>query len=136
MKISHAISFILGDVNTMFNSIARLTPSYDPSHPAYGYFKGCQAFCFEETGEYDLAKTSGITAMEHAKDDAWGLHAVAHVYDMTANAKDGINWLADQESAWSHCNNFKYHVWWHKALMHLDLGQIDQVFDLYDTRDP
>jgi hypothetical protein len=68
-----------------------------------------------------------------APDDAWGLHAVAHVFDMTANARAGLNWLDGREGAWAHCNNFRYHVWWHKALMHLDQGEIDAVLALYDT---
>ena len=37
-------------------------------------------------------------------------------------------------SAWSHCNNFRFHVWWHKALLHLDKGETDHVLSLYDTR--
>jgi hypothetical protein len=52
---------------------------------------------------------------------------------MTANAAGGIKWLAGREQAWAHCNNFRYHVWWHKALMHLDLGQTETVLALYDT---
>jgi len=69
-----------------------------------------------------------------APDDAWGLHAVAHVHDMTGNAARGLDWLNGRDSAWAHCNNFRYHVWWHKALMFLDLGQIDAVLDLYDQK--
>jgi hypothetical protein len=71
--------------------------------------------------------------MLQAPDDAWGLHAVAHVYDMTGNTKAGLDWLTGREDAWAHCNNFRYHVWWHKALMHLDQGNIDEVLALYDN---
>ena len=81
-----------------------------------------------------MAEIAGRQALWMAPDDAWGLHAVAHVYDMTCDAAGGLNWLAGREAAWAHCNNFRYHVWWHKALMHLDLGQIDVVLDLYDTQ--
>ena len=52
---------------------------------------------------------------------------------MTGNAKAGLEWLTGREAAWAHCNNFRYHVWWHKALMHLDLGQVDEVMALYDA---
>jgi hypothetical protein len=133
MKISHAISFILGDSADMRRSIEAVLPSYDESHKAFGYLHGCHAFTLEETGEYELAEAAGIKGMHFAPDDAWGLHAVAHVYDMTANAKSGLEWLSTRESAWAHCNNFRYHVWWHKALMHLDQGQVDEVFALYDN---
>ncbi|KAB7616150.1 tetratricopeptide repeat protein [Amylibacter sp. SFDW26] len=133
MKISQAISFILGDANTMRGSIENVIDTYDAQHAGRGYLLGCYAFALEETGEYRRAEKTGREGMLLAPDDAWGLHAVAHVYEMTANSKGGLDWLSSRESAWEHCNNFRYHVWWHKALMHLDEGQIDVVMDLYDN---
>ncbi|TLP60370.1 tetratricopeptide repeat protein [Parasedimentitalea maritima] len=132
MKLSHSIRFILGDAAGMRRSIERVMPSYAPEHAGRGYLLGCHAFALEETGSYEKAGIAGRQALWLAPDDAWGLHAVAHVHDMTGNASAGLEWLQGREAAWAHCNNFRYHVWWHKALMHLDLGQIDQVFDLYD----
>ena len=132
MKLSHGIRFILGDSNGMRSSIERVMPAYGTDHVAHGYLLGCYAFALEETGDFDRAEVTGRQALWTAPDDAWGLHAVAHVHDMTGNAKAGLNWLRGREAAWAHCNNFRYHVWWHKALMHLDLGQVDEVMALYD----
>ena len=133
MKLSHAWRFVLGDSTGMRASLERVEEAYTPDHMAYGYFQGCMAFAFEETGEYTRARATGLRGLEAAPDDAWGLHAVAHVHDMTGDARGGLDWLSGREAAWAHCNNFRYHVWWHKALMHLDLGQMDQVLMLYDT---
>ena len=133
MKISHAIRFILGDRHGMRASVEALLPAYDAANPARGYLFGCHAFGLEETGEYARAETAGRMGLSLAPDDAWGLHAVAHVFDMTCKARAGLDWFEGREAAWAHCNNFRYHVWWHKALMHLDQGEIDAVFDLYDT---
>jgi len=94
---------------------------------------GCYSFALEETGAYEKADVTGRQALWMAPDDAWGLHSVAHVHEMTGNAQAGLDWLEGREEAWAHCNNFRYHVWWHKALMHLDLGQADQALMLYDT---
>ncbi|MEM9550773.1 MAG: tetratricopeptide repeat protein [Pseudomonadota bacterium] len=132
MKLSHAIRFVLGDAKGMRQSVERVMPAYAPEHAGRGYLLGCHSFALEETGEYQRAEIAGRQALWMAPDDAWGLHAVAHVHDMTANAAQGIEWLTGREAAWEHCNNFRYHVWWHKALMHLDLGQTDLVLDLYD----
>lgn len=132
MKLSHSIRFVLGDGSGMRRSVERVMPAYDTSHAGQGYLLGCHAFSLEETGAYEKAGIAGRQALWTAPDDAWGLHAVAHVHDMTGNAKAGLEWLEGREAAWAHCNNFRYHVWWHKALMHLDLGQTDQVLDLYD----
>ena len=132
MKMVQAIRFVLGHPRHMRRSIEMLLPHWGSGHPALGYLKGCHAFALEETGEYEAGEKAGRAGLLLAPDDAWGLHAVAHVYDMTARAEDGLYWMKDQTDAWAHCNNFRYHVWWHIALMHLDLGQIDAALDLYD----
>ncbi|QBY01012.1 tetratricopeptide repeat protein [Rhodophyticola sp. CCM32] len=133
MKLDHALRFMLGDSTGMRRMIETVMPAYGTDHAARGYLLGCHAFTLEETGEYAAAQAAGRAGLELCPDDAWGLHAVAHVHDMTADAKGGLQWLTGREAAWAHCNNFRYHVWWHKALMHLDLGQIGHVLDLYDT---
>jgi len=132
VKLDHATRFVLGDAPGMRKTLETVMPAYGPDHPGRGYLMGCYAFALEETGDYSRAKSVGREGMLISPDDAWGLHAVAHVHDMTADAAGGIQWLTGRESAWAHCNNFRYHVWWHKALMHLDLGQHDVVLDLYD----
>lgn len=133
MKLDHAIRFVLGDRHGMMRQIATVLPAYGEDHPAQGYALGCEAFAREEMGDYTAAEAAGRRAVEIAADDAWGLHAVAHVYDMTAQNRTGIAWLSEQTSNWSHCNNFGAHVWWHLALFHLDEGEIDRVLALYDT---
>lgn len=134
MKMSHAIRFVLGDHTGMLRSIDRVLPAYDISHPGRGYLLGCHAFALEENGHYARAEAAGREGLLQAPDDAWGLHAVAHVLDMTCDSKRGLDWLTGREAAWAHCNNFRFHIWWHKALMLLDLGRVDEVFDLYDTQ--
>jgi tetratricopeptide (TPR) repeat protein len=131
MKLVQAIWFVLGRPKAMRASVEGVLPAW-ADHPALGYLKGCHAFTLEETGEYRAAEAVGRAALELAPDDAWGLHAVAHVHDMTGRAADGLAWLDGREAAWAHCNNFRFHVWWHRALMLLDLGRHDAVLDLYD----
>ncbi|SDC37976.1 tetratricopeptide repeat protein [Ruegeria marina] len=133
MKLSHATRFMLGDAAGMRRSIERVMPAYAPDHPGRGYLLGCHSFALEETGAYEKAEIAGRQALWMVSDDAWGLHAIAHVHEMKGQSAQGLEWLAGREAAWAHCNNFRYHVWWHKALMHLDQGQTDQVIDLYDS---
>ncbi|MTI17696.1 tetratricopeptide repeat protein [Rhodobacteraceae bacterium RKSG542] len=134
IKLIHAIRFVLGQPKQMRASLEAVLPHYEPTDKAWGYINGCYAFALEETGEYARAEKIGRDAVSHTPDDAWGLHAVAHVYDMTGRADHGVRWLDENPSSWAHCNNFGYHVWWHLALMHLDNGNIDRVLMLYDER--
>ena len=133
-KVSHAIRFILGDGHGMRRSIERVLSAHGPDHALRGYVMGCHAFTLEETGEYSAAERTGLQGLQYATDDAWGLHAVAHVYDMTANPDAGIRLIENNCGAWDHCNNFSYHVWWHKALLHMDRGELDVALALYDTQ--
>lgn len=134
VKLDQAIRFVLGDRKGMEQSMMAAMPAIDRTHPYWGYAQGCMSFAFEENGDYVSAEKFGRAGLEVASDDAWGLHSVAHVYDMTARNDDGVKWLETREDAWKHCNNFGYHVWWHLGLFHLERGDYDKVLDLYDTR--
>ncbi|MCV6596717.1 MAG: tetratricopeptide repeat protein [Mangrovicoccus sp.] len=131
-KIIHGMRFIMGDAPGMLRSLERVLPAHGEDHPYRGYLLGCRAFALEETGAYGAAEASGQAGLELARDDAWGLHAVAHVYDMTHRPTEGIDLIDANPGSWTHCNNFRYHVWWHKALLHLDRGETDTVLALYD----
>ncbi|MEO0962488.1 MAG: tetratricopeptide repeat protein [Pseudomonadota bacterium] len=133
LKVNHAIRFIRGDSVGMRWSVERALDAHR-DHPFEGFVLGCHAFALEETGAYTAAERAGRAGLELAGDDAWGLHAVAHVHDMTGQAEKGIALIEQNTSAWDHCNNFRYHVWWHKALLHLDEGETDIVLSLYDRK--
>ena len=40
--------------------------------------------------------------------------------------------LANTEDQWSQGENFSLHLHWHQALLHLQLGQIEETLTLYD----
>ena len=131
--VDRRVSAILA-VDIAAEPLADLAATCRRVHPLHGYAMGCYAFALEETGHYDKAERVGLRGLEFARDDAWGLHAVAHVYDMTHDTDRGITLIDRNQNAWSHCNNFRFHVWWHKALLHLDQGDIATVLHLYDTK--
>lgn len=133
-KLSHGIRFMLGDSTGMRASVERVLGAHGGDHPCTGYLLGCHAFTLEETGDYAQAERTGRKGLEYAKDDAWGLHAVAHVFDMTARPAEGIALIEGNMPAWEGSNNFRYHVWWHKALLHIERGEFDTALGLYDAQ--
>ncbi len=133
MKISQAIRFVMGDGAGMRRSVERVLVAHE-DHPLRGFALGCHAFALEESGEFDAAEAAGLEGLRHATDDAWGLHAVAHVYDTVGKTEAGIRLIEDNSGSWMGCNNFRYHVWWHKALLHLDRGEVATVLEIYDAR--
>lgn len=133
MKMAQAIRFLYGDAAGMRRSAQAAIGAFDDTHPHAGYAHGCFAFACEESGDLVLAERAGVRALELADDDAWALHAVAHVHEMRGHAAKGREWLLPRQSAFAGCSNFRHHVWWHLALFELELGNLDRVFHLYDT---
>lgn len=133
-KIAHFLYFYLGDAERMRDSVARTLYAWDEMVPGYGYMLGMHAFGLEEAGCYREAERTGRRAVEINPADAWAVHAVAHVMEMEGRHREGVGWTAIGEPAWERCNNFRFHVWWHRALFLLELGEYDAILDLYDSR--
>lgn len=131
-KLCQAIRFMIGDAVGMARVGQSTLAAFSDGSPAAGYVRGCQAFALEELGHLAEAEAMGREAVVLAPRDAWGLHAVAHCFEMTGRAQDGVTWLSHSRS-WEHCNNFGFHLHWHMALFQLELGAVDAVLDLYDT---
>jgi tetratricopeptide (TPR) repeat protein len=134
LKLAHYLHFYLGDAAAMRDSIERVLPGWDESLPGYAAVLGMRAFGLEESGAYAEAERTGRRAVELNPDDPWAVHAVAHVLEMQDRGRDGVAWIRGLERRWDACNNFRYHLWWHLALMHLGLGEAEAALALYDER--
>ena len=134
MRLAHFNHFYSGDGKKMRDSIARVLPRWNCGQPGYGYLLGMYAFGLEESGEYGLAEQFGRRAVEINPQDAWSVHAVTHVFEMQERHAQGIEWISGLESSWSTVNNFRFHLYWHQCLFHLERGEIETVLDIYDTQ--
>ncbi len=132
LRLAHHGYFYRGDSQNLRDVVARVIHAWEEDVPGYGFVMGMRAFGLEETHAYESAIDAGKTAVGHVAENPWAIHAVAHVYEMTDRPDDGLSWIAENEPGWTAANNFRYHVWWHRALMHLDLGEVDAVLALYD----
>jgi hypothetical protein len=52
--------------------------------------------------------------------------------EMQGRQHEGIAWMRAAPQAWAHDSFFSVHNWWHLAMYHLDLGEIDEVLALFD----
>jgi len=132
IKLSHAFRFMLGDKAGMRYSITRALRAIPEDHSHYGYLLGCAAFAAEENGDFSAAERMGHRAVLCQPCDAWGLHAVSHVHEMTGRFEDGIRWIETHRGTFETCNNFGGHLFWHLALFKLEQGAIGEVYALYD----
>lgn len=133
IQAGHLMDFYRASARNLRDRIARVLSKWHPDTPGYAVVLGMYSFGLEEMGDYARAEEFGREAVERQPLDCWAHHAVAHVMEMQGRAEDGIGWMIAREPYWSGDDNFfKVHNWWHRALFHLDLGQIDDVFALYD----
>jgi len=133
LRLAHFCHFYTGDSIAMRDSLARVMPAWEAGEPSAGFVHGMYAFGLEECGDYTAARAMGEGAVAANPGDIWAVHAVAHVHEMEGRSGDGIAWLKATEDGWSGCNNFAYHVWWHRALFHFERQQYDEVLSLYDA---
>ena len=112
---------------------ARALPLWSKHRPGYATLLAFHGFGLEEAGDYARAEDISRAAAELEPLSFWPHHTVSHVMEMMGRPEDGLGWMAAREALWSspgHMN--QVHIWWHRALFHLELGQYDAALALYD----
>jgi len=132
LQVGHQIDFFTGESRMLRDRIARALPACGPGMPGHHAVLGMYAFGLEETGDYRRAETYGRRSIELEPRDGWAQHAVAHVMEMQGRQHDGIAWMRANPEAWSKDSLFCVHNWWHLALYHLDLVEVDDALALFD----
>ena len=133
-RLAHFNNFWLGRREAMLASAEQVFPKWGRDMPGYGTILSCRCFANEECGDYAAAEPSGWAALEIDPADFWGIHAVAHVMEMQGRQPEGINLMKKHERYFSGANNMIHHIWWHRAMFHLEQSEFDAVLDLYDQR--
>src|SRR5262249_24672413 len=132
LQVGHQVDFFRGDARMLRDRIARALPHWSADMPGYHVVLGMQAFGLEESGDYAAAERAGRRAIEIEFRDSWAQHAVAHVMEMQCRPREGIAWMQKNGAGWSRDSFLAVHNWWHVALYHLELGEIDEALALFD----
>ncbi len=134
LQVGHQVDFFTGRSRMLRDRIARAEAHWDEGMPGHHAVLSMLAFGLEETADYERAERLGRRSVELEPHDGWGWHAVAHVLEMQGRRSEGIAWLRRDSAAWSEGSFFSVHNWWHLALFHLGLEQLDEVLALLDER--
>jgi tetratricopeptide (TPR) repeat protein len=134
LKVSNYLHFYMGDAASVRDGPARALKAWDAQAPGYGHVLALHAFGLEETGDYAAAERAGRRATEINPADPWAVHAVAHVMEMQDRGGEGASWIETLAPHWDAANFFRFHLWWHLALMHWGAGRFDEALRLYDAR--
>jgi tetratricopeptide (TPR) repeat protein len=116
----------LGRFRWVRDRTARALPFWSKDQPGYASILAFHGFGLEEAGDYAQAEDESRAAAELEPHSFWPHHTVSHVMEMTGRPEDGIGWMIAREPFWSAPENItQVHIWWHKSLFHLELGQYD-----------
>lgn len=132
LQYAHLGDFSLGYSHLLRDRVARVLPHWNNSVPGYGFIEGMYAFGLEEAGEYQQAEERGRDAVALNKQDGWAVHAVTHVMEMQGRANEGADFLAAGADGWAPNSMFAFHLWWHKALFHIDANDAVSALKLFD----
>ncbi len=132
-RLSQMELFWIGEMKWSAEISQRSARHWSADVPGYGIHLSCRAFDLEEIHEFQTAEELARQAVEIDPTDAWGTHAVAHVMIMQGRYNEGITWLEGLKGHWSDVNQMQLHLWWHRCLFHLELGEFEEVLEIYDT---
>ena len=127
-------NFWLGRPEAMRASAEQVLPKWDRDLPGYGTILSCRSFANEECGNHAVAEGAGWQSPGDRPAGFWGIHAVAHVMEMQGRQSEGIALLDKHERYFAGGNNLVHHLWWHRAMFHMEQRELDAVLDLYDRR--
>nr|KAF6498387.1 tetratricopeptide repeat domain 38 [Rousettus aegyptiacus] len=132
LKFSHDAYFYLGYQEQMRDSVARIYPFWTPAIPLSNYVKGIYSFGLMETNFYDQAEKLAREALSVNPADAWSVHTVAHIHEMKAEVRQGLEFMQRSETHWKDSDMLACHNYWHWALYLIEKGEYEAALTIYD----
>jgi tetratricopeptide (TPR) repeat protein len=133
-RLHHFTAFWTGAPERMLSLVEGVMPRWSAAIPGWGSVLACRCFANEECGNYTVAEHAGRDAVALDPGDLWATHGVAHVLEMQGRRTEGLAWLDAGEPHWAGGNNLMHHLWWHRAMFHIERAEFDAVLALYDRR--
>jgi tetratricopeptide (TPR) repeat protein len=133
LRICDTTWFRHGQTAAILEQADRVAAGWSADMPGYDCFQTVWAFAHEEAGDTAGAERAVDEAIARDRTNYFAHHVKAHVLEMECRPREGRDWLESQVVNWSLGNNLIHHLWWHRALMELELGELDAVLASYDA---
>jgi len=132
LHMAYFLALTSGHTSKLRDIPASVVKDYKPGMPFYGHVHGKLCFGQGEMAEYEASEISGRLALDHFPLDNWSHHALSHNFEESGRALQGARFLENTEPDWTQGTTFSQHIWWHKALFFVQLGQFESALSLYD----
>lgn len=133
LQMAYFLALTTGHTAKLRDIPASVVTEYSSSTPFYGHVHGKLCFGQGETGDYVAGELSGRLALDYLPLDNWAHHALAHNFEESGRPLQGAKFLSHTEDQWTQGTTFSSHLWWHEALLQLQLGNTQAALDLYDN---
>jgi tetratricopeptide (TPR) repeat protein len=133
LAVGHQIDFFRGDAVSLRDRVGRALGAWTGAGQASGFVYGMYAFGLEECNQYDQSAAAGLRAVEANPDDVWGIHAVAHTFEMRGQIPDGVRFMRERQRDWTRDNFLNVHNAWHFALYLLQADDVAGALAIYDS---
>jgi hypothetical protein len=133
LSVGHQIDFFRGDAVTLRDRVGRALGAWGGADRQSGFVYGMYAFGLEECNQYDQSAAAGQRAVDTNPDDVWGIHAVAHTFEMRGQIPDGVRFMKERRENWTQGNFLNVHNAWHFALYLLQADDVAGALAVHDT---
>jgi hypothetical protein len=134
LTVAHALDFRLGNRRMLRDRVAQVLPEWDTSVPGYASVLAFYAFGLEENCQYRRAEKMARRALVLDPLHVGAIHVIAHVMEMQGRAREGLEFLAQTESAWRGTMSSAVHLAWHRALFFLETDDPTSALQVYDAQ--
>lgn len=132
LQFGHQTDFLLGHVSSTRDRPARVMSHWSEVDPEYSYILGMQAFGMEEAGHYQQAEARALQCVSLNSKDTWGVHALAHCYEMQGKIESGISFMQNCEEQWGNDNYLSIHNRWHLSLYWIEKCDFQTALQMHD----
>ncbi|XP_052761558.1 tetratricopeptide repeat protein 38-like isoform X2 [Mya arenaria] len=132
-KFLHDTYILNGNSLGLRHSCAGVVPYWKPDMPFYGDMLSMYAFGLEETNTFTEAEKYAQKALEINRHDTWATHCIAHINEMTGEARKGVKFMEQTENNWND-DGLQCHNYWHWALHYFEMGEFETAVSLLDKQ--
>jgi hypothetical protein len=133
LKLSNYLYFYMGDAKNVRDGPRARAAGLGRGHAGLRPPARAARLRAGRVGRVRCRRARGRRATEINPADPWAVHAVAHVMEMQDRAAEGAAWIESLAPHWDTANFFRFHLWWHLALMHWSDGRPEKALALYDS---